>query len=52
MNGNCVEVAPLSGHSIGVRDSKDHRRNAPVLTLASSDWQTFLRLVKAGQFDI
>jgi Domain of unknown function (DUF397) len=40
-NGNCVEVAGLSGGIVGVRDSKDP--SGPVLRFAPDEWLTFLR---------
>lgn len=48
--GDCVEVAPLSGGRIGVRDSKD--RNGPVLVFTSDEWRTFLNGTKGGEFDL
>ena len=45
----CVEVAPLPGVGMAVRDTKDrsraaHRHSAPA-------WQAFLRGVRAGEFN-
>jgi len=48
-NGNCVEVASLSGGGIGVRDSKD--TEGPVLRFTPSEWQAFLGGVRNGEFD-
>jgi Domain of unknown function (DUF397) len=45
-NGNCVEVAPLRGGRVGVRDSKDPR--GPVLAFPRDAWQSFLTAVGAG----
>jgi Domain of unknown function (DUF397) len=44
-NGNCVEVAELRGHQIGVRDTKNP---APDHTLVFSraDWSSFLAHIK------
>jgi Domain of unknown function (DUF397) len=47
-NGNCVEVASLSG-GIGVRDSKD--TEGPVLRFTPDEWQAFLGGVRNGEFD-
>lgn len=47
-NGACVEVASFQD-IVAVRDSKDP--NGPVLTYAQSEWGTFLRGAKAGEFD-
>ncbi|MEV7231979.1 DUF397 domain-containing protein [Polymorphospora sp. NPDC051019] len=48
-DGNCVEVAELTGAEIGVRDSKDSA--GPVLTFSPAAWGTFLDGVKTGSFD-
>jgi hypothetical protein len=48
-NGNCVEVASLSGGGIGVRDSKD--TEGPVLRFTPGEWQAFLGGVRNGEFD-
>ncbi len=48
-NGNCVEVASLSGGEIGVRDSKDSE--GPVLRFTSDEWHAFLGGVRNGEFD-
>jgi hypothetical protein len=47
-NGNCVEVANLSGE-IRVRDSKDPR--GPVLRFTPDEWHAFLGGVRNGEFD-
>jgi hypothetical protein len=47
-NGNCVEVATLSGNKIGVRDSK-HPED-PVLTFSPEAFGDFLAGIKAGDF--
>jgi Domain of unknown function (DUF397) len=47
-NGDCVEVAPLSG-GIAVRDSKD--KAGPILLFASSEWRSFVGAVKNGEFN-
>jgi hypothetical protein len=48
-NGNCVEVASLTGDEIGVRDSKDSE--GPVLRFTSDEWHAFLGGVRNGEFD-
>jgi hypothetical protein len=47
-NGNCVEVARLTGGLVGVRDTKD-RGSGPVLVFESDSWRSFLDAVK-GEF--
>lgn len=49
-NGNCVEVARLSGGHVGVRDSKN--QHGPVLVFTSADWQTFIGGVKSGEIGL
>ncbi len=49
-NGNCVEVARLRDHQVGVRDSKNC--SGPVLTFTAVGWQRLLGDVKGGRFDI
>ena len=48
-NGNCVEVAGLTGDRIKVRDSK-HPRKA-VLTFTTAEWDAFVGGVYNGEFD-
>jgi Domain of unknown function (DUF397) len=48
-NGNCVEVASLPGHEIGVRNSRDSE--GPVLRFTSDEWHAFLGGVRNGEFD-
>ena len=48
-NGNCVEVADLSGGQIGVRNSRDSR--GPVLRFTPDEWRTFIGGVRNGEFD-
>lgn len=43
-NGNCVEVAALPSHMIGVRDNKDPQ--SPVLRFSAAEWESFVRRVK------
>jgi hypothetical protein len=48
-NGNCVEVASLSGGAIGVRNSRD--AEGSVLSFTSDEWHAFLGGVRNGEFD-
>lgn len=48
-NGNCVEVAGLTGDRIKVRDSK-HPRKA-VLTFSPAEWDAFIDGVYNGEFN-
>jgi hypothetical protein len=46
-NGNCVEVAELSGGSVGIRDSRDP--GGPVLRFTRAEWAAFLRGARRGE---
>jgi hypothetical protein len=48
-NGNCVEVARLSGRVVGVRDSK--RPRGHVLRFTAAQWQVFLDGINSGVAD-
>jgi hypothetical protein len=48
-NGNCVEVANLSGGEVGVRNSRDAA--GPVLRFMPDEWHAFLGGVRNGEFD-
>jgi hypothetical protein len=48
-NGNCVEVADLSGGEIGVRNSRD--AGGPVLRFTPDEWHAFIGGVRNGEFD-
>jgi hypothetical protein len=48
-NGDCVEVAGLTGDRIRVRDSK-HPKGA-VLNFTPSEWDAFIGGVLNGEFD-
>jgi len=48
-NGNCVEVASLSGGAIGVRNSRDS--GGAVLSFTPDEWHAFLGGVRNGEFD-
>jgi hypothetical protein len=48
-NGNCVEVANLTGGQVGVRDSKNV--GGPVIQFTPDEWHAFLGGVRNGEFD-
>jgi hypothetical protein len=48
-NAGCVEVAPLSGELIGVRDSK--RPRGVVLRFKQTEWAAFVDGVREGKLD-
>lgn len=48
-NGNCLEVAPLSGGRVGIRDTEAPDQ-APYIVSASV-WAAFLDGAKKGEFD-
>lgn len=48
-NGGCVEVAPLDGGGVAVRDSKDP--HGPVLLYTPREWACFLDGARKGEFD-
>jgi hypothetical protein len=48
-NGNCVELASLTGGGVAVRDSKDP--HGPVLRYTAEEWAAFLDGAKSGEFD-
>ncbi|MEU4511562.1 DUF397 domain-containing protein [Nonomuraea wenchangensis] len=47
--GDCVEVAPLDGGRVAVRDSKD--RSGPALVFTASEWAAFKDGMSRGEFD-
>ncbi|MET9065607.1 DUF397 domain-containing protein [Streptosporangium sandarakinum] len=47
--GNCLEVAPLSGGRVGLRDSEAPEK-APFVVSASV-WDAFIDGAKKGEFD-
>jgi hypothetical protein len=47
-SGECVEIAQQNG-MIVLRDSKDPRGS--MLHYTSEEWQSFVRGIKAGEFD-
>jgi hypothetical protein len=48
-NGNCVEVAGLSGDLVWIRDSKNIK--GPVLRFTPAEWDAFLGGVLNGEFN-
>ncbi|TQM46056.1 DUF397 domain-containing protein [Pseudonocardia cypriaca] len=48
-SSGCVEVAPLLGGGMAVRDTKDRSRAAHLHSTPA--WQAFLRGVRAGEFN-
>ena len=48
-NGNCVEVASLTGGFVGVRNSRES--NGPVLRFTTDEWKAFLGGARNGEFD-
>jgi hypothetical protein len=48
-NGQCVEVAPVSGGIILVRDSKDP--DGPWLRFTREEFRAFVAGAAAGEFD-
>lgn len=48
-NGNCVEVANLSGGGVAVRNSRDP--DGAVLRFTPAEWHAFLGGAKLGEFD-
>jgi hypothetical protein len=49
-NGNCVEVADLSGGEIGVRNSR-WPNTGSVLRFTPDEWHAFIGGVRNGEFD-
>ncbi|MGW0806970.1 DUF397 domain-containing protein [Nonomuraea sp. NPDC002799] len=47
--GDCVEVAPLSGGRVAVRDSKN--RNGAALVFTPAEWAAFRDGMSKGEFD-
>jgi hypothetical protein len=45
----CVEVAPLPGGGVAVRDSKNPA--SPVLSFSRQEWLSFLDGLDRGEFD-
>lgn len=47
--GNCVEVAPLPGGGVAVRDTKD--RAGAVLAYTREEWLAFADGMRRGEFE-
>ncbi len=48
-NGNCVELAPLTGGGVALRNSRDP--HGPALIYTRAEIAAFLAGVKGGEFD-
>ncbi|MEW1840591.1 DUF397 domain-containing protein [Nonomuraea angiospora] len=48
-NGNCLEIAPLSGGRVGIRDTE--RPDLQPFVVSEGVWSAFTRGAKAGEFD-
>ncbi|MEU7835912.1 DUF397 domain-containing protein [Nonomuraea sp. NPDC049129] len=48
-NGNCLEVAPLSGGRVGIRDTEAPDQTPYVVR--DSVWAAFIDGAKKGEFD-
>ncbi|NKY58300.1 DUF397 domain-containing protein [Nocardia flavorosea] len=48
-NGNCVELAQISGDHVGIRNSRD--LHGSVLTCTRAEFAALLCDIKAGRFD-
>ncbi|MFF3668337.1 DUF397 domain-containing protein [Microtetraspora malaysiensis] len=48
-NGNCVELAPLPGGGVAMRNSR--HPEGPALVYRAADLRLFAHAVKAGEFD-
>jgi len=49
--GNCVEVAPLSGARVAVRDSKQYGQG-PVLIFDSQQWSALIGGISRGELGL
>lgn len=47
--GNCLEVAPLSGGRVGIRDTE--APDNPPFVVHSAVWAAFIEGAKQGEFD-
>ncbi|MFI9844740.1 DUF397 domain-containing protein [Nonomuraea sp. NPDC051941] len=47
--GNCIEVAPLPGGRVGLRDTE--RPDLPAYVVSGSVWAAFIDGAKKGEFD-
>jgi Domain of unknown function (DUF397) len=48
-SNGCVELAPLDGGGVAVRDSKDPA--SPILSFTRYEWVSFLDGLGKGEFD-
>lgn len=48
-NGSCVAVADLSDGQVAITDTKVS--DGPILTFTPTEWDDFIKGVKAGEFD-
>ncbi|MEU4574644.1 DUF397 domain-containing protein [Nonomuraea sp. NPDC023979] len=48
-NGNCLEVAPLPGGMVGIRDTE--APGQPPYVVSESVWAAFIDGAKKGEFD-
>ena len=48
-SGCCVELAPLPGGGVAVRDSKD--QDGPLLQFTKDEWIAFAAGMAAGEFE-
>ncbi|MBS2964659.1 DUF397 domain-containing protein [Actinocrinis puniceicyclus] len=48
-NGNCVELAPLAGGEVAMRNSRDP--HGPALIYTRAEIAAFLAAIKDGEFD-
>jgi hypothetical protein len=49
-SASCVELAPLAGGGVAVRDSKQDGAG-PVLFFTAAEWAAFVAGMRAGEFD-
>jgi hypothetical protein len=49
-NGSCVEVAPIAGDQVAVRDSKD--RGGPALVFTAAQWRKLASTIKEGSLGL
>ncbi|WP_308170045.1 DUF397 domain-containing protein [Acrocarpospora catenulata] len=47
--GDCLEVAPLTGGRVGLRDTESPEQ--PPFVVSASVWDAFVKGAKAGEFD-
>ena len=48
----CVEIAITADNEVLVRDSKDRRAAAPVLSFDAEEWRAFALGMAAGEFSV